>query len=138
MTAPPGSGRYGPVSVLAALLGHVTVGPTAPASAFWPRPKVESRMLRIDFDAARADRLADADTLAEVLRLAFGQRRKQIGSIARRKGSRFRAEEFREALAAAEADPASRGEQISPAQFLILSNVLSRRNQPLATGGQAS
>lgn len=124
MTARPGGGRYGPISVLVSLLGRTTAGPAVPASAFWPRPKVESRILRIDFDAALAGRLADVRTLERVLSLAFGQRRKQIGSVAKRKNSPFLPGQFEEALLAAGVDPALRAEEVSPEQFRVLSNAL--------------
>jgi len=125
--APPGSGAYGPISVLAALLATVTAGPIVPATSFWPRPKVASRIVRFDFDPARAAALRSADVLQQVLTMVFGQRRKQIHSAARRRGGFVDAERFSSALADAGVNPANRPEEIAPEQYLRLANALSDR-----------
>ncbi|MGB2823563.1 MAG: 16S rRNA (adenine(1518)-N(6)/adenine(1519)-N(6))-dimethyltransferase RsmA [Phycisphaerae bacterium] len=126
LTASPGGRAYGPVSVVIALLGHIRLGPTVPASAFWPRPKVAGRIVRIDFDRDRAKRLGDCGTLTTVLGLSFGQRRKQIGSVSRRASAAFGGPALEAALAAAGIDPTSRPEAISPEQFLTMANALGR------------
>jgi 16S rRNA (adenine1518-N6/adenine1519-N6)-dimethyltransferase len=124
LTASPGGRSYGPVSVVIALLGHIRLGPPVPASAFWPRPNVTSRIVRIDFDSDRAKRLGDCGTLTTVLGLTFGQRRKQIGSVSRRASAAFGGPALEAALAAAGIDPTSRPEVISPQQFLAMANAL--------------
>lgn len=120
-----GGKNYGPISVLVALLGQARMAATIPPDAFWPRPKVMSKMVRIDFDADRAGKLSDAETLTKVLALTFGHRRKQIHSAARRKQSPFDGDAFYQALAAAGIDPSLRAERVSPQQFLTLANKLS-------------
>ena len=72
LIAGPGSKEYGPVSVLAGLLGRLQAGAVLPGSAFWPAPSVASRMMRIDFDAEAADRIGRADVLMDLLTLSFG------------------------------------------------------------------
>ena len=124
MRADPGRGEYGPISVLMALLGQVTTGPAIPASAFWPAPKVASRALRIDFDRSAAGAVKDVAVLAAVVSMAFGQRRKQIGSILKRPGGPFAPPALRSALDAARIDPASRAERIAPEQFRLFANAL--------------
>lgn len=126
LSASCGGEAYGPVSVLTALLGRIRLGPAVPASAFWPRPKVVSRIVRVDFDPAGAGALADADVLRAALSLAFGQRRKQVRSILRRKAAPFAPEALAWALAAAGIDPARRAEQIHPGQYLAFANALAR------------
>jgi len=126
LRAPPGSGDYGAVSVVAALLGSVRTDRAVPASAFWPRPNVESRIVRIDFDRAGAERLDDAETLMALLALAFGQRRKQIHSLVRRPRRRFLAEALEAALARAGIEPTGRPEQVSPEKYLTMANALSQ------------
>lgn len=130
MAAGPGDEAYGAVSVTVSLLGVLTGGAVVPASAFWPRPKVSGRMIRIDFDASAAERLADVDVLAKVVFQAFGQRRKQIASVIRRKNSPFEPDRFRAALQAAGIDPSLRAEAIAPAQYLTLANALWRSPSP--------
>ena len=127
LAAGPASHAYGLLSVLVALLGRLTPGPAVPASAFWPAPKVASRMMRIDFDPQAAGRLADADVLQAALALAFGQRRKQIGAIARKGTRHFSAQALTAALDAAGIDPRARAERVPPEQFLALANDLAQR-----------
>jgi len=126
LCAPPGGKDYGPVSVLAALLGRLVAGAALPPTAFWPVPKVASRMARIDLDPAAADRLADADTLVALLGAAFGQRRKQIGSLLRRKDLPWDAQAVAAALDQAGIDRSLRAEVVMPEQFLAAANLLAR------------
>ncbi len=125
MVAPHGSWEYGPVSVIVALLGKARFGHAVPNTAFWPKPQVASRMVRIDFDADRARLLADVRALKAVVALAFGQRRKQIGSVIHRKNAAFVAEDFSRALDAAGIPRTVRAEQIAPEQFLSAANALA-------------
>jgi 16S rRNA (adenine1518-N6/adenine1519-N6)-dimethyltransferase len=125
MVAPHGSWEYGPVSVIVALLGKARFGHAVPNTSFWPKPQVASRMMRIDFDAERARLLADVRTLQAVVALAFGQRRKQIGSVIHRKNAAFEPEDFSRALDAAAIPRTVRAEQITPEQFLAAANALA-------------
>ncbi|MCK4601376.1 MAG: ribosomal RNA small subunit methyltransferase A [Phycisphaerae bacterium] len=126
LSAGPDGKTYGPISVIIALLGRIKTGPVVPASAFWPRPKVSSRIVRIDFDRQRAGLLADADMLTRSLALAFGQRRKQLGSVVRRKGTTIPAEIFLPALDNAGIGRSLRAENVSPQQYLALANELAK------------
>jgi 16S rRNA (adenine1518-N6/adenine1519-N6)-dimethyltransferase len=124
LSASPGSKDYGPISVLVALLGRVRLGSAVPASAFWPAPRVASRMVRIDFDPAAAGELKNLQTLRALLAAAFGQRRKQIGSVLRRKAVGTDAEALADALERAGIDTSLRAEAIAPAQYLSAANAL--------------
>ena len=125
LAARPGSKDYGLVSILVALLGRVQLGPAIPPSAFWPRPGVVSRIVRLDFDTEAVGKLRDIDMLEKVIRLAFAQRRKQIHSAARRKGAGIDLAVFDDALAAAGIERSVRPEQVSPEQYLLLANFLA-------------
>jgi 16S rRNA (adenine1518-N6/adenine1519-N6)-dimethyltransferase len=130
MTAPAGSGAYGPVSVLLALLGRVREGPLVPATAFWPRPNVVSRMLRIEFDNQAAARVADAGMLRKVLATAFNHRRKQIATAMRRfwqEPSAASDISVADALAQSGIAPSVRPETITPPQYLSLANLLCQQ-----------
>lgn len=127
LSAAAGEDAYGPVSVLAALLGRITLGPVVPPGAFWPAPGVHSRMLRIDFEEDKARCIQDVAILTGVVALAFSQRRKQIGSIGKRGGDRFPAEDVSSALQLAGVEPTVRPEQVPPEKFLALANALGRR-----------
>ena len=117
LTAAAGSGDYGPVSVLVSLLGKATAGLIVPASAFWPKPKVASRIVRIDFDAAAAADVGDLALLRGIVQLSFGQRRKKLGTILRHQagGSALLA-----AAGEADIDLDARAERIEPQQFAAM------------------
>ena len=119
-----GSDAYGPISIYAALLGHVRLGPVLPASAFWPRPDVASQVVRIDFDGKAAAAIPNIDTLLAVVTLSFAQRRKQIGSIIRRRESPFVPQNLADAMAAAGIDPQQRAEQVTPDSFAAMARSL--------------
>jgi 16S rRNA (adenine1518-N6/adenine1519-N6)-dimethyltransferase len=131
MTAAVGGPAYGPISVLVSLLSRATLGCVVPASAFWPAPKVAGRIVRIDFDTRSASRIADIDVLTGVVRLAFNQRRKQIGTIFRGKRGKLLTEDpdaLRGALSAAGIDERFRPQQISPEAFAALAHALVGRS----------
>ncbi len=121
--------EYGPVSVVVALLGKVTLGPVVPATSFWPRPNIVSRIVRIDFDPVAAGRLADCNVLSAALFFAFNQRRKQIGSVVRRKDVGLGSEVFLQAVHDAGIETTMRAEEISPEQYLALANSLARSEE---------
>ena len=123
----PGSGTYGSVSVLTALLGRLQKGAVLPASAFWPRPKVASRMIRIDFDPSRAARIADIDVLRHVLATVFTQRRKQIGWTVRRGPGPHTSQQWASALDAGGIDRRLRPQRVAPDQYLATANALTAR-----------
>ena len=125
LAAEPGGSSYGPVSVILSLLGRLTAGWAVPASAFWPRPKINSRIVRIDFDPAKAAALADAAMLQRFLAAAFRHRRKQIGSLLRLNETPWPAPVLADAIAAAGIDLEKRPQAIVPEQYLTCANVLA-------------
>ena len=125
LAAEAGGGAYGAVSVLVALLGRVRLGPAMPPTAFWPRPKVASRMVRIDFDADAAGRLASVRVLQDVLNRVFTHRRKQIGSVVRRPSEPYTPAALARGLAQAEIDRTARPEAVPPESFRRLANALA-------------
>ncbi len=125
MVAGYGGWEYGPISVIMSLLGKTRLGSVVPNTSFWPKPQVVSRMVRIDFDAAGAAALDDIRALKALLALAFGQRRKQITSVIRRKNADFVPDDFTAALDAAGIDHTVRAEQITPEQFRLAANKLA-------------
>ncbi len=127
LTARAGAGSYGPAGVMVSLLAQTTAGRTIPPQAFWPRPKVTSQMLRLDFDAAAAGELADAELLEAVLAAMFRHRRKKIASACRTRGFPFPADVFAGVLAEAGVDPARRPHQVGPEGFRDIANALERR-----------
>jgi len=125
LTAPVGSGDYGPATVLVGLLARAVPGRGVSPESFWPRPKVYSQMLRLDFAPDLAGRLVSARALSAVLSATFGHRRKKIVSAAKGKAPAFPLARFGRALAEAGIDPSVRPERVRPEEFLVLANALA-------------
>jgi len=122
-------GGYGPVSVVAGIMGKVTLGAKMPPGVFWPRPKIQSQIVRVDFCPSRAAHLQDAGILRTLLRMVFSQRRKRIASSAKARGAPFDADRFAGALSQASVDPTIRPQEVSPDSFLKLSNALTVKGE---------
>lgn len=124
LAARPGSRDYGLPSIIVSLLARATPGRIVPATAFWPRPKVQSQMLRLDFDPARAAELKDAEALGKVIAACFAQRRKKIAAAAKLKDLPFPPERLLAALEQAGVSLDDRAEHVSPESFRAVANSL--------------
>lgn len=120
LLAEPGTRDYGPASVVAQTLATIERIAPVPPQAFWPRPKVESVMLRMTHRQPAMMPAAKA-RLALLVRHAFQFRRKKLRPIL--------AQQFTEAVAAAGLAAAGllgdeRPEQATPAQWFILAETM--------------
>jgi len=122
LVAAPGTKPYGALTVLTALYGEARIALRVSPGAFVPRPKVDSAVVSIAVATAPRAGVADANRFREIVRRAFGQRRKTL----------------RAALAAvataadierAGIDPRRRGETLSLDEFATLANVLGERSR---------
>jgi 16S rRNA (adenine1518-N6/adenine1519-N6)-dimethyltransferase len=72
-----GSSDYGPLSILFQIRGRVERLALLKPDVFWPRPDVDSVMLRADV-VDREDRAVDLQSLMSIVRGAFLHRRKTL------------------------------------------------------------
>ncbi len=127
LAAEPGSGDYGVLSVLLRLYGTVrpvlSVGP----GQFYPPPKVDSLVVRMDFPEERSDvEGVDFQWIRQVVNAAFQKRRKTVAnSLAGFHG--LGAAGVRNALQEAGIDPGLRPEVLSPQAFASLARTLQKR-----------
>ena len=117
-------GEYGATSVYVALLGEIQLGRVLPGSSFWPAPKVESRLVRIDFDPEQAAKLDDINTLQALLGMIFTQRRKRIATTAGARNAPFTKVAMRAAMEIIGIDIDARADQVTPEQYRQLANEL--------------
>lgn len=119
LAAAAGTPDYGALTVYARYF--VTLEPLfhVPPSAFWPKPEVESTLLRIRFRSRPPVEVPDERRFFELVRAAFGQRRKTLGNALatacdgdRRLAGRI--------LEAARIAPARRGETLEIEEFARL------------------
>jgi 16S rRNA (adenine1518-N6/adenine1519-N6)-dimethyltransferase len=124
MAAAPGSKVYGRLSVMLQAYCSVTPLFNVPPGAFRPPPKVDSAVVRLLPKAASEIGIADATAFADVVRDAFGQRRKTLrNALSKLCG----AEDF----AAVDVRPDARAEQIAVPEFIALANRLAAKRGAL-------
>ena len=109
LAAEPGDDRYGAVSVRVAYRARAEVVRRVPPSVFWPRPRVDSVVVRLD----RLDVPAVAvepERLWPVIEAGFAQRRKTMRNALRRLG--LDATEAAEVLERCGVAPDARAEEL--------------------------
>ena len=118
MAAGPGSKVYGRLSVM--LQAYCSVVPlfTVPPGAFRPSPKVDSAVVRLLPKPVDRIEVADRRMFANVVRAAFGHRRKTLRNALN--GVADVAQ-----MDAASMRPDARAEQVEVAGFVRLANLLS-------------
>lgn len=121
LAAGPGQEHYGAVSVRVASMAEARVVRRVAASVFWPRPRVESVLVRID---RRASPVAGPDsTLFRVVEGAFAERRKTMRNALLRLG--LGGDEALAALRACGIAPSARPEELGLEAFLCLAEQLA-------------
>jgi len=73
-----GPGQMSILAVATQLYAHPSRVAIVPGGAFYPRPKVDSAVVRLDVHPNLAVDVADVDAFFEVVRAGFGQKRKQL------------------------------------------------------------
>ena len=81
MLAPPATEAYGALSVTCQALAEVALVRVLPPSVFWPRPKVDSAVVKLVPDPARRAAVGDLDWFHSVVRRVFLHRRKNLRSV---------------------------------------------------------
>jgi 16S rRNA (adenine1518-N6/adenine1519-N6)-dimethyltransferase len=124
MTAAAGSHSYNALSVWIGSQCRSEIVRILPPSVFWPRPKVDSAIVRLDLEPDRRARIADLERFHAFVRDIFCHRRKVLrGVLVRLAGGKQQPA----AVAAVDAlyatlglDAAIRAEDISPDRFVEL------------------
>ena len=118
MTAGPGGRDYGRLSVMLSYYCAAEKLFDVPPDAFRPRPRVASSLVRLRPHRPLLPLAVDEDIFANVVRAAFGQRRKTLrNSLKRQAGP--------DLLRELEIDPETRAEQIAPHDYLRISNAIA-------------
>jgi len=120
----PGTKDYGTLSVWCQVQGRVSEKLIVSPEAFFPRPKVRSTVLKIELFDEPLIAADDLPTLRELVRAAFGQRRKTLSNnlTSWLKHGRPDIDRF---LRSCDIDPQRRGETLSVDEFVKLARNLS-------------
>ena len=122
LVAAPGTKPYGVLTVLTALYGEARIVLRVSPGAFVPRPKVESAVVSIEVATTPRANVGDEALFREIVRRAFGQRRKTLRAALAPLATAAEIER-------AGIDPRRRGETLSLDEFANLANVLGERSR---------
>ncbi|MHC4433778.1 MAG: 16S rRNA (adenine(1518)-N(6)/adenine(1519)-N(6))-dimethyltransferase RsmA [Planctomycetota bacterium] len=121
MTAHPGTGAYGILSILLGATGEVRTMRTLKPTVFWPRPRVDSAMVSFVRNQAKCDRIADMGLLSEIVHLFMGHRRKSLSACCKLAGGRLgRITDWAEIFEQCRIDPAHRPEKLGADDYVAI------------------
>ncbi|MBI5836332.1 MAG: ribosomal RNA small subunit methyltransferase A [Candidatus Eisenbacteria bacterium] len=123
LVSPPGVRSYGSIGVFVGYFAEVEKLFRVPSGAFFPRPDVQSAVVRLTLRPDRGLSPGREKTLFRIVRRAFGQRRKQLGTALRELMPAGR-ERMLEGFRHAGVNPERRGETLSLEEFLLLAEAL--------------
>jgi 16S rRNA (adenine1518-N6/adenine1519-N6)-dimethyltransferase len=123
ITSGPATKVYGSLSVWCQVHGRIAEKIAVAPEAFFPKPKVRSTILKIDLYPEPLMAATELSLLRDVLRAAFGQRRKTLGNALTNWLGRDR-KEIEGCLRFAGIDPVRRGETLGVQEFLSLVSAL--------------
>jgi 16S rRNA (adenine1518-N6/adenine1519-N6)-dimethyltransferase len=119
-----GPGQMSLLAVSVQFYGRPVLVQRVPAGAFYPPPKVDSAIVRIDTFAQAPLPVGDVDQFFRVVKAGFSQKRKQLkNSLAA--GLRLPATTVLAGLAAADIEPARRAETLTIAEWARLATAFS-------------
>ena len=116
MVAQPGTKAYGRLSVMTQYYCKVVLLFNIYPQSFKPRPKVNSTFIRLIPHSSVSLHAQDKNLFAEIVRVAFGQRRKTITNV-------LKSYLTSEALQQLNLDPQTRPDQLNPEDYVRISNV---------------
>ena len=146
IVASPGTKEYGLLSVLVQYRAEPRIVASIPRSSFYPQPEVDSVVVKLDVHPVPPLPAMDERLFVQVVRAAFGQRRKQLrnalltlpaagtvpesyGRVGSGRGGTpvtesLMKEVVEEACHKSRIDPERRGETLTVAEFVSLANKL--------------
>ncbi len=118
--ATPDNKNYGRLTVMLSYCADIKSVATMAASLFYPKPQVDSEVVEINFNISREYPPHDEIMLFQVVKAAFGTRRKTLKNALSIGGLHIDPRLARQALIAAEINPGRRAETLSVSEFIAL------------------
>jgi 16S rRNA (adenine1518-N6/adenine1519-N6)-dimethyltransferase len=127
LLAAPGTKDYGALAVLVQSLADVELVRKLPPAVFWPRPQVESAIVKVTPDAAKRARVGDVKRFRAFLRDLYAHRRKNLrGALFGMVGRTWDKAEVDRRLAALDIDGCVRAETLDRERHLQLCGAFVR------------
>jgi 16S rRNA (adenine1518-N6/adenine1519-N6)-dimethyltransferase len=125
LIAYPGTKAFGAMTVLIQYDAYVSPLLHVPKEAFYPRPKVNSMVLEMDFQRPYPKRTEDGSKFRMVVKGAFAQRRKTLLNSLKNTLLSYSREEIVAALERCDIAPNRRAETLTIEDFLQLTSALN-------------
>ncbi len=131
ITASPGTKEYGIPSVIVSMYAAASRLMTVPATCFYPVPKVDSAVLKIEMREGPLYPLGDHGIFIETAKMGFAMRRKTLANNLKGMNAvRSKEGDITALLAEAGIDGRRRGETLTVEEFGRLSETISRMPGP--------
>lgn len=124
LLATPGDKGYSALTLRSRYEAEATAVAQVPRTAFYPRPAVDSTLIRLDLLSRPRVSVRRPDLLFRVVRAAFGQRRKTLRNALASSGILVESTALEQALLDANIDPKRRGETLDLQEFARLADHL--------------
>ena len=125
LVASPGSKTYGAMTVLIQYYAHLSPLLEVPKEAFYPRPKVDSMVLQLDFERPHSKRADDEAHFKKIVKGAFAHRRKTLLNSMKDANFSPGSDELSAAFEKCDINPGTRAETLDIDDFLCLASVLT-------------
>jgi 16S rRNA (adenine1518-N6/adenine1519-N6)-dimethyltransferase len=125
IAASPGQKAYGALTLLIQYHAHPTVLLEVPKQAFYPKPRVDSMVLEIDFERPYPKQTQHEDYFRKVVKGAFYHRRKTILNSLKGSSPSWNRELLLDAMKTCHIDPGRRAETLNMSDFLCLTSALA-------------
>ena len=125
LVAESGTSQYGAVTLAASYYADCNIVGTVPPSCFFPRPGVDSALIKLDCYEKKPIEVKDEKHMFSLIRASFNQRRKTLANgIKNFSGFDYSSDEIKTALEKSDLKPDIRGEKLSLTDFAKLSDEL--------------
>lgn len=125
--AAPGTKDYGSITAALNYYGEIRYAFTVPRHMFLPQPDVDSAVVDIRPWEQKQWVAEDEKQLDRIIRAAFGMRRKTLNNALKPLG--LESDQLQSAMASCGISPSQRGETLSIADFVALSNAITELRQ---------
>jgi len=127
MTAKPGSGHYGALTIYLKLTGTVKTIRTLKPTVFWPQPRVESVMVSYQRSRQKTAKIQNINVLSDIVKFFMAHRRKMLKTcIKLHEKNKLKINNWLEIFKQASIKPSLRPEQLTPQNYLTLANLYHR------------
>ncbi|MDX9785920.1 MAG: 16S rRNA (adenine(1518)-N(6)/adenine(1519)-N(6))-dimethyltransferase RsmA [Desulfobacterales bacterium] len=124
LVALPGNRDYGRLSVMLQYCAAIRPLATINANLFYPKPKIDSEIIEIDFTRAPGFSVQDEAFLFLVIKAAFSKRRKTLKNSMSKSVLKMDTNLLIQGLETAAIDPVRRAETLSVEEFVRLADCL--------------